>query len=186
MSFHVANPSVLLYLFDDRPLQPKKATCAQNDNYTISHWKWNFQPLRNSSYREYMGEDCVGRANTYPYGLDGALPLYVNRTWKGDNRLDNIRKAYAKKHVTLYSGQSDTCNKELHEALSCAPTDCELPDMFLEVRALPRVHAAHLSKHPHTHPPTAVRVCSPPRTHAPPQPPAPPQRVNALLLAGFP
>ena len=74
MSFHVANPSVLLYLFDDRPLQPKKATCAQADNYTISHWKWNFQRLRNSSYREYMGEDCIGRANNYPYGLDGALP----------------------------------------------------------------------------------------------------------------
>ena len=139
LSFHVANPSVLLYLSDQRPLQPKKPTCTQNDNYTISHWKWNFQPLRNSSYREYMGEDCIGYANTYPYGLDGSLPLYVNRTWKGVNRLNNIRKAYAKKHVTLYSGQSDTCNKELHEALSCAPTDCEMPDMFLEVRGLPRM-----------------------------------------------
>ena len=157
MSFHVANPSVLLYLFDDRPLQPKRPACTQNDNYTISHWKWNFQPLRNSSYREYMGEDCIGYANNYPYGLDGSLPLYVNTTWKGVNRLNNIRKAYAKKHVTLYSGQSDTCNKELHEALSCAPTDCEMPDMFLEVRGLPRMHL----------PNSPTRPPPPPFSHAP-------------------
>ena len=138
LKFHVANPSVLLYLTDQRPLQPKKPTCAQHENYTIRHWKWNFQPLRNRSAREYFGEDCVSWANNYPYGLNGTLPVYVTNTWKGLNYLDNIRKAYGKKQMVMYVGQADTCNKQLHEALSCSPTDCELPDMFLEVRGLPR------------------------------------------------
>ena len=147
LKFHVANPSVLLYLTDQRPLQPKKPTCAQHENYTIRHWKWNFQPLRNRSAREYFGEDCVSWANNYPYGLNGTLPVYVTNTWKGINYLDNIRKAYGKKQMVMYVGQADTCNKQLHEALSCSPTDCELPDMFLEVLGLPRPL-------PHPTPPT--------------------------------
>ena len=154
MSFHVANPSVLLYLFDDRPLQPKKPTCDQNTNHTISHWEWNFQPLRSSSYREYMGEDCITWANNYPYGLNGSLPLYVTNIWNRGDRLKDIRKAYAKKRVTLYSGQADTCNNQLHKALSCQPIDCEMPDMFLEVRGLP-----HMSCHSRT--PTPLPVHSP-------------------------
>ena len=137
VSYHVANPSVLLYLTDERPLQPKKPTCAQNDPDSVAHWNWAFKPLRNRSAREYFGEDCVHWANNYPYGLNGTLPVYVTNTWKGVNYTDNIRKAYGKKQMTMYTGQSDTCNKQLHEALSCAPTDCELPDMFLEVRACP-------------------------------------------------
>ena len=159
ISFHVANPSVLLYLNSERPLQPKNPSCTQNDNYTIDHWKWNFQQLRNRSSRDYFGGDCVERANNYPYGLNGTMPLYVDMTWKGVNRIANIQKAYAKKHVTLYAGEADICNRELHEALACTPTDCELPDMFLEVRGL--------SLKPKRPPPPPTPTPHRPLNHAP-------------------
>ena len=147
LSFHVANPSVLLYLSDQRPLQPKKPSCNTLEAYTVKHWKWNFQPLRNFSSRDYMGEDCVTWANNYPYGLNGTFPNYVYNVWKGlqeghtrkEGQMINLKDAYRKKMLTLYSGQADICNKNLHDALKCEPQDCEMPDLFLEVRGLPRM-----------------------------------------------
>ena len=147
LSFHVANPSVLTYIDNNRPEQVKlhkqnaDRNCDYNNNDTIAHYQWPQRELNPASDKDdYFGRDgCSVSANKYPYGLAGVLPKYVTNTWGKNNILGNIRKAYKKKEVVMYSGQADVCNRALHEALQCSPTDCVIPDMFLETTC-PAMH----------------------------------------------
>ena len=132
IGFHAANPSALVYSSSDRPVPPEHYSCGYRDSKHIASKKWVFKPLAESKYAVDAFGTC-SQADKWPYGLSGQFPDYVTRNWPGGKEgIDNMREAFLRKHVNVYSGDADTCNARVHEALKCYPRSCKMNDCDME------------------------------------------------------
>jgi len=131
IGFHAANPSALVYVSADRPVPPEHYSCGYRDSKHIASKKWTFKPLMESKYAVDAFGTC-SQADKWPYGLSGQFPDYVGRNWPGGVGIDNMREAFLRKHVNVYSGDADTCNARVHEALKCYPRSCKMNDCDME------------------------------------------------------
>ena len=132
VSFHAANPSALVYVSPDRPVPPEEYACGYRDSKRIAAKKWTFKPLSESKFAVEAFGTC-SQADKWPYGLSGQFPDYVGRKW-GHNKdsIIKMREAFLRKDVNVYSGDADTCNAKVHEALQCEPTTCKMNDCDME------------------------------------------------------
>ena len=132
IGFHAANPSALVYVSPNRPVPPEHYSCGYRDSKHIAAKKFTFKPLMESKYAVDAFGTC-SQADKWPYGLSGQFPDYVGRNWPGGkDGIDNMRAAFLRKHVNVYSGEADTCNARVHEALKCYPRSCKMNDCDME------------------------------------------------------
>jgi hypothetical protein len=111
---------------------PEHYSCGYRDSKHIAAKKFTFKPLMESKYAVDAFGTC-SQADKWPYGLSGQFPDYVGRNWPGGrDGIDNMREAFLRKHVNVYSGDADTCNARVHEALKCYPRSCKMNDCDME------------------------------------------------------